>query len=215
MTIRERPIVFSTEMVRAILDDRKTMTRGVVKDAGNKMHYGRLLGEWGLSEPPELVDGLLRWVLQTDVDDSAMFEIKCPYGEVGDIIWVKETWAIHEKAVGGIIFKARCPEKLAAIKTWRSSRFMPRAAARLFLKVKDVRVERLREITEADARLEGCIDFHDKIGDGKFDDVSEFDLTARDAFIDIWNNDNAKRGYGWDINPWVWVVSFERVEVPA
>ena len=89
---------------------------------------------------------------------------------------------------------------------------MPKWAARIWLKVKDVRVERVQDISEDDARAEGCITFSDKIGDGKFDDVYEFDLTARDAFVELWDSINAKRGYGWGINPWVWAIEFEVAE---
>ena len=70
----------------------------------------------------------------------------------------------------------------------RPSIHMPKEAARIWLKVTAVRAERLQDITEEQARAEGCIDFHDKIGNGKFDDVLEFDLTARDAFVDLWNS---------------------------
>ncbi len=89
--------------------------------------------------------------------------------------------------------------------------FMPREAARIFLKVTNVRVERLQDISEEDARAEGCITFHDKTGDGKFEDVLEFDLTARDAFCELWQRLNLKRGYGWETNPWVRVYEFERI----
>ena len=215
----ERPIIFSDEDVRAIIEGRKTTDRQVIEGLGNKWHYTQLLGDWGLSEPPELKDGVLYWRLQTDVDDDRMFEQKCPW-EVGDILWVRETWSQHEGAVGGIIFKARCPEKLAATKRWEPPIHMPRAVARLFLEVKDIRVERLQEITEEDAMNEGISSeraleigaeqfiptFYDPGGDDVRPDYKE-------AFSEFWDSIKAKCGYGWDINPWVWIVTFERVGV--
>lgn len=210
---KEKPISFSTPMVKAIFEDRKTKTRRVIKGMGNKMHYGRLLGDWGLSDPPELIDGVLHWKLQTDVDDDRMFDAKCPW-KVGQILWVKETWLMGDD---GYHYKADATTASEEMRVaygykWKSSRFMPRSVARLFLKVVSIRVERLQGITEEDARAEGCIDFHDKIGDEKFDDVAEFDLTARDAFTELWDGINTKRGYGWDVNPWVYVIEFQRVE---
>ena len=87
---------------------------------------------------------------------------------------------------------------------WRPSIFMPREAARIFLRVTDVRAERLQDITEADAECEGVIARHDTACTG---------TSARISFAELWDSINNKRGYGWDKNPWIWVISFERVNI--
>jgi hypothetical protein len=172
---------------------------------------------------------------EISVDDTSR-NVMYPRYDVGDVLWVRETWgnwSYDEPGSNACYFTyfADYPEQAETFE-WpepdefgdkiicdlpkrRPSIFMPRTAARLFLRVTDVRVERVQEITEEDARAEGCITFCDKIGDGKFDDVIEFDLTARDAFCELWDELNKKRGYGWDTNPWVWVISFERTEKPG
>ena len=97
---------------------------------------------------------------------------------------------------------------------WRSSATMPKSAARIFLKVTDIRVERLQDITEEQAKAEGCIDFNDKIGNSKFDDVMEFDLTARDAFAELWDSTVKEDWQKFASSTWVWVIEFERCEKP-
>lgn len=127
----------------------------------------------------------------------------------GDILWVRETFyhAYATTTVNGLeyvlentyYYKADYPsDKLNP--PWKPSIFMPREAARIFLRVTNVRVERLSEITEEDAIAEGI-----RIGIGGMPYFS-----CREAFAALWNSLNAKRGYGWDSNPWVWVISFER-----
>ncbi len=103
---------------------------------------------------------------------------------------------------------------------WKSSHFMPRSAARLFLKVKSIRVERLQDITEEDARREGIKSYwaepHRDVAPfiGTAKEIGE-DLcsTRREAFQQLWDFLNSKRGYGWDLNPWVWVIEFERINL--
>lgn len=224
----EKPILFNTEMVQAILEGRKTVTRRVVKDIDD--NYGYL----GLSKDE---------CCHKD-DNTAVFyrkttnlnlRKKMPY-RVGDILYVRETWGIQSMKNYGkrvkFLFKAEPNKKLREVALsesryddmlkysfkngWQPSLFMPKEAARIFLEVTNVRVERLQDITEDGARAEGCIDFYDKIGDGKFEDVLEFDLTARDAFIDLWDSTLKKEQlelYGWDNNPWVWVIEFKVKEV--
>jgi hypothetical protein len=169
MVTKEKPISFITPMVQAIIEDQKTKTRRVIKGMGNKMHYGRLLGDWGLSEPPELRNGVLYWKLQTDVDDNRVFEMKCPW-KVGQILWVRETWTrldccCCEGDFNGICqseadknegcYMYRATHCITGDARWKSSRYMPRIAARIFLKVKNIRIERLQDITEEDAMAEG------------------------------------------------------------
>jgi len=151
-----KPIIFSAEMVRAIIDGRKTQTRRVVK--GNPRY------------------------------------INPPYGS-GDILWVRETWAYGQP----YWYKATDEKNLVSngsIK-WRPSIHMPRAAARLFLRVTGVRVERLHDISDADAHAEGM-------------DSPSYPIIQ---FKDLWRDINDKReGCTWDGNPLAWVVGFERVK---
>lgn len=209
-----KPIIFSTPMVQAILDGRKTQTRRVIKDKD--------ITNWFDID----VDGKPIAYIDQETGDSYPPTHRAKY-QPGDILWVRETWAARcdecdsNQGTGyrdatcaygdcnRYVYKADdngCPGG-----KWRPSTHMPREAARLFLEVKNVQVEMLQDITEHNARLEGCIDSHDKICDGKFDDVTEFYLTAKDAFIELWDSINAKRGYPFESNPWVWVITFERV----
>lgn len=131
----------------------------------------------------------------------------------GDTLWVRETWQYLPDSValdgGGFVYKASENGDAWATTeswTWRPSIFMPKEAARIFLRVTDVRVERLQEISGADITREG-------IGNGEFFDT----LPDRAAFRKLWDSlrkpANLKQ-YGWDANPWVWVISFERCDKP-
>lgn len=183
-----KPIIFSTDMVRAILDGRKTQTRRVVKP---QPYEGEnpIDTNWYKDNAPDL------WATH----------------QPGDIIWVRETWARIsdwtdvDPEVGipdGYIYRADWRDGAESPK-WRPSIHMPREAARLFLRVKDVWVERLQNITEGEAAKEGCCTNWD-----------EYPKTNTQKFQDLWDLINAKRGYGWDTNPWVWVVEFEKTEAP-
>ena len=189
-----KPIIFNTPMVQAILDGRKTQTRRVIKAPVLR----------NVREPDEvLFDGKICKFNWHGDDVIGGFEIKPKY-QPGDILWVRETWA--EVSSGIIEYKATYKEPYTGsaeidhignkIK-WRPSIHMPREAARIFLKVTNVRVERLQEITAHDAIREGM--------------ESEIPFDTVDEFKELWNNLNAKRGYGWESNPWVWVVAFEKI----
>lgn len=204
----DKPILFSTPMVKAIFENRKMKTRRVIKP-----HIpGRIIKNisWGTFPGAKGFN----WIVNYENDITNYFGHIKPRYAVGDILWVRETWLMGDD---GLYYKADATTGSEEMRAaygykWRPSIYMPRSVARLFLKVKSIRVERLQDITEEDTRAEGCITFHDKIGDGKFDDVAEFDLTARGAFIELWEGLNSKRGYGWNLNPWVWVIEFERME---
>ncbi len=195
-----KPIRFSTEMVRAIQDGRKTVARRRIKqsvvDRFMLSNDGRLLGSF---------DDKCYDIYPT-VDDA-------PY-QVDDILYVRETWgrySICEGIMPTIYYKANgnAPDKIK----WISSIHMPKEAARIFLRVTDVRVERLQDITEEQAICEGCNGVFcgsgENIGDG-------WEVTPVDEYIPLWNSTVKKSDidkYGWNANPWVWVVEFERVEV--
>lgn len=203
--MRTLPILFKTEMVQALLAGRKTCTRRVIKLPDNMT--GRPVGYSGDSSNP--------------LGFFYIGGIKRPPYQPGDILYVRETWGKGYEE-GTYIYKA--DDKLADLPTFKDSTkliyhpsiHMPKEAARIWLKVTDVRVERLQEITEAEAILEGAIDNRAFIHspDNEYDHIH----TAREHFIDIWNSTIKKSDtdkYGWNANPWVWVIEFERCEKPG
>jgi hypothetical protein len=182
-----KPILFNTEMVQAILGDRKTVTRRVIK--------------------PQPIAGIRKSVfVPSGIEDGHGREIKLLY-KVGDILYVRETfnntetdtvlYAADKDFIDFYLFME------SEIK-WKPSIHMPKEAARIFLKVTDVRVERLQDITEEDAIAEGM---SKTLVDGVVF------ISAKGNFHVLWDSLNIKRGYGWEDNPWVWVIEFERVEV--
>ena len=173
-----KPILFSTYMVQAILDGRKTMTRRVVK-------------------PQPLWIGEPNVPFKTqDADHKGI--INSPY-QPRDILYVRETW--HQHYDGSFAYKATDPKNTG----WHPSIHMPREAARIFLEVTDVRVERLQEITEEDAIKEGV-----RVGIGGMPYFS-----CQDAFPALWDSTIKNQDlplYGWDSNCWVWIYEFKRLE---
>jgi hypothetical protein len=201
-----KPIIFSTPMVQAILDGRKTQTRRVVKING-----------FPITSPKESLEltkeGL---IYHSFCSMSGYYKLLC---QPGDILWVRETFCEvpyehnHVPIKGGHItipkyaYKADSERDYTGI--WKPSIHMPREAARIFLRVKTVRVERLQDITPKDAWDEGC-----RIGNSFpwEEHIPELQQQCRDIlFIPLWDRFNRKRGYGWDTNPWVWVIEFERI----
>lgn len=195
-----RPILFNTEMTRAILDGRKTCTRRKIdKDISNKFDVDS--------------DGTVVAYIDQATGDRHRVESMCKYQQ-GDILYVRETWCkgswMNEKE--RYYYKADDNDFLC---TWHPSIHMPKEAARIWLKVTDVRVERLQEITEDGAKAEGAIDNRGFIHSPE----NEYDRihTARENFIEIWDRTIKKSDldlYGWDANPWVWEIEFERCEKP-
>ncbi len=196
LAMTERPILFSGPMVRAILDGRKTQTRRVMNTRG--------------------VPADEFWAKQE--------QRKRPAYEVGDHLWVRETWRLSgqyalyqprelttwaERTGATIAYRADADDGVAP---WRPSIHMPRWASRSTLEVTDVRVERLQDIGEIDARAEGiwyqCGSKEITRGYLSCDESVLYD-TALQAFAGLWDSLNAKRGYGWDTNPWVWVIEFK------
>ena len=204
--MKERPIIFSTPMVQAILEERKTQTRRVCK--------------WNVINP--IWTGK-RWA-EAGNDNTVHFEIKCPHGKPGDLLWVRETTIIAPKnwvkkrfnnitdsdGDGRVIqYLATHPNTDAArnygLKKTPSIH-MPKWAARIWLEITGVRVERVQEISHADAVAEGYEECEpNNYGTGS---------RARDWFACLWDSINGKKnGCSWAENPWVWIVEFKRVEV--
>lgn len=172
-----KPILFNTEMVRAILDGRKTCTRRTLK-------HPFIVHPNGYITKPRGNENL------------------CPYDppyQPGDILYIRETW---KKAPNGYYYYEDWQrDDIADVTKWKPSIHMPKEAARIWLKVTDVRVERLQDMTDDDAEAEGCFDY----------------TSTALGFPDVWDSIIKKSDldrYGWDANPWVWVIEFERCEKP-
>lgn len=221
--MRERPILFSAPMVRAILEGRKTQTRRVVK----------LQPASGVRLSPFVPSGL---------EDGHGYGLNCPYGVPGDRLWVREThwrftgcppaWDGFVSPPSGNPYYARAylgDPKLddnlvsAGAAVIVPSIYMPRWASRILLEITEVRVQRLHEISEDCAVAEGVDTSpltHEDINDipkGIVRDVAwalgvGSRPSAKLAFQFLWDDLNDKRGFGWATNPWVWAITFRRVE---
>jgi hypothetical protein len=238
---KERPILFSGPMVRAILDGTKTQTRRIAKD----------ITYWHSSENPldrcEVVDGVAYCDVQVDVDDTITFDFPCKYGSVGDNLWVRETWRPMREYHG-----LACPQESMSIQfrasehildngvwkvvascaddnlpdgkskyhmtgtglkkgfsivhdtAWRPSIHMPRWASRINLEITEIRAEPLRSITPADAIAEGI----DMVNAYHTEPGLPYPVAT---FKKLWESID---GIGaWEANPWVWVITFRRVEI--
>jgi hypothetical protein len=195
--VKERPVIFSGPMVKAIIEDRKTQTRRVVK--------------YSPFEPND--EGLGRHIITHN--------IPCPYGKPGDRLWCRETWRPqHPYDLPGqekpIYAADWTPEEFEQIygKTWgwKPSIFMPRWASRITLEVVNVRVERLQEISEADAIAEGVYTNEQALQKLGLPADTKLQGTCVDKYRIVWESINGKK-YPWASSPWVWVVEFKKVEV--
>ena len=184
--MKDRPILFSGPMVRAILDGRKTQTRRVIKPQPVWVH---------VREP----------ILQYRRKVGLAY-VLCPYGQPGDRLWCRETWAPSVAGVTAPPFHYLAdfkPAEFAEMVRWKPSIYMPRWASRITIEITAVRVERVCQITEQDALAEGVCP--------SLEYCDPETPSARMQFKDLWNTINSARGFGWDVNPWVWVVSFKRL----
>jgi hypothetical protein len=219
--VKERPILFSTPMVKAILEGRKTVTRRVVTDAVG----------WDAGFKPTKVkeqhrDGIQRWEMRNGTVYGLPF-FKCPYDS--DVLWVRETWTdeVNGKENWYSFFKADFPmtwkddygvENTMQVDDlkWKPSIFMPKHICRLRLKIKSIRVERLHDITEEDAIREGVEVFDKKLPGGElrslFKNYGHSDgwcYNAKASFYTLWQSINGEES--WEANPWVWRIEFEKL----
>ena len=213
-----KPILFNTEMVRAILDGRKTCTRRLVKPQPDGKHTFPLGFVTDSTEKKEV--GCFGFGI--DECGGSIKYIKPPY-QPGDTMYVRETWMDY---AGLTMYKADCDiYRLDSLNfagfVWHPSIHMPKGAARIWLKVTDVRVERLHDITPKGAESEGVGNlFYDDIGYGEKNYGTEVDPEygiTKEQFAWLWESTIKKSDldcYGWDANPWVWVIEFERCEKP-
>lgn len=211
---KERPILFSAPMVRAILSGKKTQTRRVVQ-----------IPKWGigsieLHDKDGMGQSAIDWPNVCCNSTGCLAEVPCPFGSRGDRLWIREAWSSAEAengnelivyqsdmAVADVYQLGNGPKSLNGFldEPWgerngrlrfKPSIHMPRWASRITLEVTRVRVERLRSITSADALAEGF--------------SVEERASETDAFHNLWDKLNADRGFGWESNPLVWVISFQR-----
>lgn len=202
-------MLFNGAMVRALLDGRKTQTRRIAKPVRHPD-----FGTFGIgalaSEPKHVI------------------ERACPFGQPGDRIWVRETWQLHSRAtdVATVVYKASrqnswtemhqlVPADLTIGNTvksfqdgWRPSIHMPRWASRITLEITDVRIERLQDISEADAAAEGARAIECDHVRHSCEEIGCFGDTHKAAFRGIWES----TGGDWNANPWVWVIEFKKLE---
>ena len=209
-----KPILFNTEMVRAILDGRKTCTRRLIKPQPDKKHIYPLGFVTDSTEKKEV--GCFGFAAN-EYGGSIQY-VKPPYRYApGDILYVRETW---KKAPNGYYYYEDWQKNdIADITKWKPSIHMPKEAARIWLKVTDVRVERLQEITEDGCIAEGIYPSNCRGCNATFgcDVCPDEGYDEVDKFVEVWNSTIKKSDldrYGWDASPWVWVIEFERCEKP-
>jgi hypothetical protein len=214
--MKERPILFSGPMVRAILDSTKTQTRRIIKPQPSD-YFEPKVGNYC----PTMVDKRTGEVYPGKECFGAYSEDEariCLYGKPGDRLWVRETWGTANSWNGvkpsdlpidltrqtphcEIFFKADDAAGLFPLNVWRPSIHMPRQASRITLEIISVRVERLQDISEADAKSEGCSDQRNVEGVMMW-------TSAKEAYMDLWESINGKGS--WNADPWVWVIEFRK-----
>lgn len=256
--VKERPIIFSAEMVKAILDGKKTMTRRVIKSDISAYDHGHIIKQ-SSDKSREGSACFFNKPVGCMVTSSKL--VKCPYGKIGDHLWVREAYTVtgwncddgsvyikyladgHEQyfdnetdemecAIDSLVASV-CKEldkrKVPMLNDEaydcsldenkprnRSPMFMPRFASRLLLEITDIRIERLNDISDEDAVKEGLRilpasgRYVVSPGDQYFGSASH---DAVEVFSWLWDSINAKKGYPWSSNPWVWVVEFKVVGV--
>lgn len=195
--MKERPILFKGEMVKAVLDGSKTQTRRIIKltnikrNPDNDKWYKDKIWSWRVK------NGL--W---TDHTEEGLLQ-KCPFGQIGDRLWVRETYHPLDNK-GAALYRA---DGQCEVAKWTPSIHMFREYSRINLEIINVRVERLREITEADARSEG-------VGLTNFDNTKKMVTfnNFKNAFMHLWDLIYSKNGCGSENNPWVWAVEFKVVK---
>lgn len=238
--MKVKPILFNTEMVRAILDGRKSCTRRINKDANDYV-----VPDMDFYDSDKRTYAVHNYSDKEHKDKLSIAERTCPICP-GDILYVRETFAWcpcwdcgmdtepgactdhiyhrEKKEYGCYMYRASCEDnEYPSADTWHPSIHMPKEAARIWLKITDVRVERLQDITEEQACMEGTDPWDEACYENNgwhptfSDPDSGGDPNMIDGFHKLWNSTIKKTDldrYGWDANPFVWVIEFERCEEP-
>ena len=199
--MKEHPILFSAAMVRAILEGRKTQTRRIVNPQPKNRRGGRwmycyesmnkkLEGSFYYSWPDKKNGNCF-----SERGPESQITYRCPYGQVGDRLWVREAWAVHPET-GSLLYWAdgTAPENIR----WKPSIHLPRKHSRILLEITSIKVERVQAISQEDALAEGT-------------DSNPAAADPIGSFAKYWNYINGVES--WETNPWVWVVGFRKVEV--
>jgi hypothetical protein len=200
-------------MIKPIREDRKIMTRRVILVNGF-LPSGAFWDHKGYY-PFVCSDGILRFAREKETLPTKYSpELKCPYGKIGDHLWVREAFTFYP-INGNTLYRANYDEIKNKKYVWKPSIHMPRTAARIFLEITDIRVERVQNISEKDEKVEGVEYLFPGQGEVLYRDYQLKTLNgcenAKDSFQSLWNKINAKRCYTWESNPWVWVISFRRI----
>jgi hypothetical protein len=222
---KERPILFSSPMVQALLAGTKTMTRRTtgldkVNENPNDWRFTGMYIEGANTDKPVLLASFQSLVSVQDVKF-----IKCPYGEVGDLLWVREKFNYRFEDKTQPAYAADMNDATQGIIKWKPSIHMPKAAARIWLEITNVRFERLMDITEKDAVAEGIENLLDNMPDTEptfrnymhHPPIKEAAQrawevcadSAEHSFETLWHSINGEES--WNANPWVWVVEFKKV----
>jgi hypothetical protein len=215
--MKERGIRFNGPMVRAILEGRKTQTPRLINWDRQKIDGVRA------SIGPEGFKTITKNTIETVPWSSENLKrLDCPYGVPGDRLWVRESWTAYgdskgtmvpksmlpsRNCDGGIVYRADYPE---AEGPWRPSIHLPRWASRITLEITDIRVQRVQEISEEDAKAEGAEAFpfgNQRLTTGEVG----ADMPFRSGFAVLWDEIYTDRGFPWKSNPWVWAISFKRI----
>jgi len=208
-----RPILFSAPMVRALLDGTKTQTRRAFSEKTLKLFSAAV----ALGEVSDFLNEM-----QLGKNDLGYVLDFCPYGKIGDRLWVRETWSKAKSSLSNELFYRadgdHQPGRQITLSyvdregRWRPSIHMPRYVSRITIEITGVRVERLQDISEEDAKAEGIQQYKGPLRWIRYIDAVTGEAahnSARDAFASLWE---AINGAGsWDSNPWLWCVSFKRV----
>lgn len=196
--MKEHPILFTPEMVKAILDGRKTQTRRVIKLPGS---FSSVSEATDFDVDDIFINGQRQawWPYAFSKKTGCLGAIKCPYGEAGDSLWVRETWM---RTPAGIFYRADGNSHYGAgvQLPWKPSIHMFRSDSRLTLKITDIRVERVQDISEDDCLNEGIVT--------RFCKPAQY-TDLRIKFRELWDSINKKRGLGWEVNPYVWALTFK------
>lgn len=209
MNMKERGIIFNDEMVRAILDGRKTQTRRIIKSVPTTHDFHG----WVMSSTCAKDEGKACWAIGDSPLLKDPIRRNCPFGKIGDRLWVRETWQCGLCTESTFAYRAThkpsdLEEGWSEIIKWRPSSQMPRWASRILLEITDVRVGRLQDISQADAIAEGAPPSHPSI-----DAVSReygFPDFPRSWFGQTWWHIYGKEN--WQANPWVWVIEFKQIQ---
>lgn len=227
---KERPILFSTELVKEILAGRKTMTRRIMNPQPSEEFAP---SKCQIYEPArydkngDMYQGSpIFGCYDINGEDEGY---KSKYGQIGDFLWVREAWADVTDAFdeadeirnvafradnsvwdcyGQMVYLEQLGDSGIEVKKWKPSIHLPKVASRLTLEIKDIKVEKLQDISDEDIKSEGFTTSHYYCDER----VGHVCTSARDLFINRWDWLNAKRGFSWESNPFVWVIEFKKLE---